>query len=136
MPDVALTASWPPMVRRRIQTSAVSVILASAMFVVLIYVGSYFVLMTPMPYNSLKGTGPSPTTVSRKVARYRFGGGLAETVFRPMHWIDRRIRQDTWNGSDEENGTSLVLTPRDERDELGRWYEPPDRSKPARSIMG
>jgi len=81
---------------RRIRTSAVSITLASIMLLAMIYVGSYFALVRPMTYNSLKSIGPESPLVSRKVARYRLGGGLAENMFRPMNWIDRRIRQDTW----------------------------------------
>ena len=34
-----------------------------------------------------------------------------------------------------KKGTSLILTPGDDRDRLRPCHEPPDRSKPARSIM-
>jgi len=82
---------------KRKRTSAVSIPLASILFLALIYVGCYFALVKPVSYNSLKSIGRGPPPASRKVARYRLGGGLAETIFRPLNCIDQRIRQDTWH---------------------------------------
>jgi hypothetical protein len=53
----------------------------------LAYVGSYIVLLSPMP---------SPWEGEPNDAAYRAGGNAAETVFVPLEWIDRRVRPGYW----------------------------------------
>lgn len=72
-----------------------SLILATlAILVLVVYVGSYFALARPMAYQSLKRVGPSAS--SEKTAIYTFGGDMAEFVFFPANWLDRKIRYKTW----------------------------------------
>lgn len=54
----------------------------------LAYVGSYLVLLSPMP---------SPWLGEPNDAAYRAGGRTAETAFAPLEWLDRRVRPGYWS---------------------------------------
>jgi hypothetical protein len=56
-----------------------------------VYVGAYFSLVCPTRPVVCSGVGPW-----RCEARYRFFSNPAEIFWRPMEWVDRRIRPRAW----------------------------------------
>jgi hypothetical protein len=63
-----------------------------ALFVaLLLYVGSYLLLVEASPLSFMSGIGPWP-----RVPDYRVGGKAAEVFFEPIQQIDERVRPQYW----------------------------------------
>jgi len=73
--------------------SGVVPILITAIAALVAYAGSYVALVTPQASRSDPLREPH-------VARYRVGGPWAETLFLPVHWVDRRVRSKYWTTPD------------------------------------
>jgi hypothetical protein len=66
------------------RSSAAPVAAAAVLLLLpLLYVSGYYALLTP------EQGWFSPF--------YRFGGSTAQTLFEPMHWLDRQVRAGYWN---------------------------------------
>jgi hypothetical protein len=74
----------------RSKTHRLAVVLAVAIIAILVYCGSYGILVT-------QKIEPHTGTAW---ARYRVGGTIAQTVFRPIHWLDRQLRPAIWPDGD------------------------------------
>ena len=64
-----------------------------------LYVAAYYALVTR--YDWVPNLKLSDTSVSLSPV-YRWGGSVSQTVFYPIHQIDRRVRRSTWNPTIEE----------------------------------
>ena len=81
--------------RHPVEATPLIVAVLAMLFPAMMYVGSYFALVRPLRYASLKRVGPHQVS-SNKTADYRIGGDAAEVVFFPVNWLDRKIRYETW----------------------------------------
>ena len=73
-------------------------LLCFAVGLVTIYSGGYFALVERDPGWSVSGF--TTTSVQHSIVpRYRIGGTVAAKLFYPLHSLDRRLRQEYWNGN-------------------------------------
>ena len=80
----------------RFAASPYTAVIVGLLLLLGIYVGSYLLLVRPMPPGykiilSLSGGPPSPM-----MASYQYGGRCAVDIFAPLEHIDRRLRRDVW----------------------------------------
>jgi hypothetical protein len=73
--------------------SSIGPIMVAAVVLAALYVGSYTFLVQS------KASSTDSLTVPR-VARYRFGGEVAEVLFFPAEQVDRRLRHEFWTTPD------------------------------------
>jgi hypothetical protein len=73
--------------------SAIGPLLATAVIIACLYVGSYAALVTSQ-------ASPTNPLMAPRVARYRMGGAAAEVLFRPLELIDRKLRHEYWTTPD------------------------------------
>jgi hypothetical protein len=69
-----------------------------------VYLASYFVLLNPSFFSSLN--------IATRTPKYRFGGAIAKEMFRPVNWMDKRIRPEYWHFSVETVDLNLPPPPR------------------------
>jgi len=72
----------------RLYSAAVPLLLSGAILLTL-YVGSYAFLVKTQ-------ASPVDPLNQPRVARYRFGGVVAETIFFPVEQADRKLRHKYW----------------------------------------
>jgi len=73
--------------------AAIGPLLISATVLAALYVGSYAFLVQSV-------ASPVDPIMLPRVARYRFGGAVAEAVFYPAQRVDRKLRQEYWTTPD------------------------------------
>ena len=65
--------------------------------VLVLYVGSYALLVTPAPLNYMTGIFPTGTVPSwPRVPHYQYGGKLAEVLFTPAVAVDKKLFPRRW----------------------------------------
>ncbi len=60
------------------------------------YVAAYVYMARPPRYLQLSGVGPFEIIPDYKGERQNRDQKFWEKIFRPAHWLDRRIRPDRW----------------------------------------
>ena len=76
----------------RPQKQAILVVPTISMAIML-WGGAYFVLVSRTPAMAASTiSGPMPVPPC-----YQCGGAFAETVFFPLHWVDRQLRPHYWS---------------------------------------
>ena len=70
--------------------------LATLLLLIATYSGTYYAVVRPTPYLvDMSSIGSHPVWIT--FPKYpRIAGNNCEPVFRPMHWLDRRLRPATW----------------------------------------
>jgi hypothetical protein len=70
------------------------------------YVGGYLALLQPVDLLLLHDGGS--TVYRMRFPGYRVGGPVIETAFRPLLWLDQRIRLGYWASGPLPNGSDTV----------------------------
>ena len=104
------------------KTSRGPLIVAIALLLLpILYVGSYFALVSPKPVDATVPTG-TPLVLRH----YRVAPSLAEWVFWPLEQIDRQIRPNAWN---EHWLRQTLPSPNYVRDDIVSFAESPGVAK-------
>ena len=74
---------------------AAPIIAAFLLLVPMLYVGSYFAIVTPGPLIILRDS-PGGDPILEGHAKYRLAPSIAEDVFWPLEQIDRKVRPGVW----------------------------------------
>jgi hypothetical protein len=82
---------------RRESPWVAAILCAVLILLPIVYCGSYFLLVEVVyvPFAPNDGT----TITLTHEAGYRRAEMVAKPLFLPMHWIDRRLRPETWRDS-------------------------------------
>ena len=79
--------------QKRIGTRVAGTLLATLFLLLVGYVGSYYALVKPVELELYHDYGSMGAIT---VPHYAIGGLIADTIFSPIHKLDRQIRRDTW----------------------------------------
>lgn len=66
-------------------------VVAVLLFMLVLYIGSYFALVVPNP-----GSATVRDHMDWKKSPYRFGGEFSRRIYWPLEQIDRLVRPDAW----------------------------------------